>query len=181
MYVLPLPELTLNFQFEERLRTVIWDIPEHLWTTTPSGLTQVFDMCGPELEMFKNKFTEDARSMIAGFKYFRIFPKTTLPTHKDKTRTSVLFFSLNPTIDHTLNFKNRKEGETMFSYKYSNVPALVNVEMWHEAVNNSMEYRLAVIAYSYASHGRFNEFQKLYETKKLLCCQDQEEYSFPWE
>jgi hypothetical protein len=182
MYLLPLPELTLNPEFEERLMHNICNLPDAAWTTTPSGLTQLAEVLGVELEMFRNKFTKEANALIAGFRYFRIFPKTTLPTHKDKTRNSVLFFTLNPKIDHVLNFKNGRRGETILSFRYSNVPTLVDVKMWHEAVNNSSEYRMAIIAYSNYMDGGFDELEELYRSQLLLSCQDPpgSVYKFPW-
>lgn len=184
MYLLPLPELTLHSDFEELLRQIIKDTPDAAWTTTPSGLTQWAHVLGPELEMFRNKFSPEANKIITEFRYFRVLPKTIVPPHKDRTRNSLIFFSLNPEIDHTLNFKNRREGETIMSFKYSNVPTLVDVKTWHEAVNNSSEYRMAVIACCGAlCDGGFRQMETLYRKKKLLSCQDQpgSKFKFPWD
>lgn len=183
MYLLPLPELMLNPQFEEQLRQNIQNMSDAAWTTTPSGLTQWAHVDGVELGMFENKFSQEAHKVITGFRYFRIFPQTTVPTHKDRTRNALLFFSLNPEIDHTLKFKNRRKGKTILSLKYSNVPTLVDVKTWHEAVNNSPEYRMAVIVCFSEFSTTFDEVEELYKEKKLLACQDQpnSKYKFPWD
>ena len=70
----------------------------------------------------------------------------------------------------------------LISFRYSNIPTLIDVKMWHEAANNSSEHRMAIIAYSNYMDGGFDEMEELYRSQLLLSCQDPpgSVYKFPW-